>query len=75
MDRPGEYVQLDVKAVPGCCIADPELRLFQYTAIDEFTRMRFLDISPEQSAWFSAVFLRKLTVWYARRGIKLGKFV
>ncbi|MFR5854745.1 MAG: hypothetical protein ACLUE8_10685 [Lachnospiraceae bacterium] len=42
------------------CIADPELRLFQYTAIDEFTRLRFLAAYPEQSTCSSADFLRKL---------------
>nr|WP_283243145.1 DDE-type integrase/transposase/recombinase [Yeguia hominis] len=44
--------------------------MFQYTAIDEFTRLRFLAAYPEQSAYSSADFLRRLTVWYARRGIK-----
>ena len=42
MTYPGQRVQVDVKVVPRACIADPELRLFQYTAIDEFTRLRFL---------------------------------
>lgn len=49
MTHPGERVQVDVKVVPRRCIADPELRLFQYTAIDEFTRLRFLAAYPEQS--------------------------
>ena len=71
MTHPGERVQVDVKVVSQKCIADPELRLFQYTAIDEFTRLRFLAAYPEQSTYSSADFLRKLTVWYARRGIKV----
>ena len=71
MAYPGERVQVDVKVVPRKCIADPELRLFQYTAIDEFTRLRFLAAYPEQSTYSSADFLRKLTAWYARRGIKV----
>ena len=37
MQYPGQRVQVDVKVVPRGCIADPELRLFQYTAIDELT--------------------------------------
>ena len=45
MTRPGERVQVDVKVVPRKCIADPELRLFQYTAIDEFSRLRFLAVN------------------------------
>ena len=46
MTHPGERVQVDVKVVPRGCIADPELRLFQYTAIDEFTRLRFRSSPP-----------------------------
>ena len=37
MAYPGQRVQMDVKVVPHRCIVDPELHLFQYTAIDEFT--------------------------------------
>ena len=36
-----------MKVVPRRCIADQELRLFQYTAIDKFTRLRFLAAYPE----------------------------
>ena len=68
MTYPGQRVQVDVKVVPRKCIADPELRLFQYTAIDEFTRLRFLAAYPEQSTFSSADFLKKLVRWYARRG-------
>ena len=71
MPHPGERVRADVKVVPRKCIADPELRLFHYTAIDEFTRLRFLAAYPEQSTYSSADFLRRLKAWYARRGIKV----
>ena len=71
MTYPGQRVQVDVKVVPRRCIADPELRLFQYTAIDEFSRLRFLAAYPEQSAFSSADFLKKLVMWYARRGIHI----
>ena len=71
MPHPGERVRVDVKVVPRKCIADPELRLFHYTAIDEFTRLRFLAAYPEQSTYSSADFLHRLKAWYARRGIKV----
>lgn len=71
MTYPGQRVQVDVKVVPLRCIADPELRLYQYTAIDEFTRLRFLGAYPEQSTYSSADFLEKLVKWYARRGIQV----
>ena len=69
MTHPGERVQVDVKVVPRRCIADPELRLFQYTAIDEFSRLRFLAAYSEQSTYSSADFLKRLVKWYARKGI------
>ena len=71
MTYPGQRVQVDVKVVPRRCIADSELRLFQYTAIDEFTRLRFLAAYPEQSTYSSDDFLSKLVRWYARKGIKI----
>ena len=69
MTHPGERVQVDVKVVPRRCITDSELRLFQYTAIDEFSRLRFLAAYPEQSTYSSADFLKRLVKWYARKGI------
>lgn len=69
MTYPGQRVQVDVKVVPRRCIADPELRLFQYTAIDEFTRLRFLGAYEEQSTYSSADFLERLVNWFERRGV------
>ena len=71
MTYPGQRIQVDVKVVPRRCIADPELRLYQYTAIDEFTRLRFLAAYPEQSTYSSADFLKRLVKWFARRGIRV----
>ena len=74
MTYPGQRLHVgvvDVKVVPRKCIADPQLRLFQYTAIDEFARLRFLAAYPEQSTYSSADFLKKLVKWYARRGIQV----
>lgn len=71
MTHPGERVQIDVKVVPRRCIADKELRLFQYTAIDEYSRMRYLGAYEEQSTYSSADFLRKVVVWFQRRGVEV----
>ena len=71
MTHPGERIQIDVKVVPRRCIADPNLRLYQYTAIDEFSRLRYLGAYEEQSTYSSADFLKKAVAWYARRGIKV----
>lgn len=71
MTYPGQRIQVDVKVVPRRCITDPELHLFQYTAIDEFSRLRFLAAYPEQSTYSSADFLKRLVKWYARRDIRV----
>lgn len=68
MQYPGQRVQIDVKMVPRACIADPQLKLYQYTAIDEFSRLRFLAAYNEQSTFSSADFLLKLTSFYRRKG-------
>lgn len=69
MTYPGQRIQIDVKVVPRSCITDPQLRLFQFTAIDEFSRMRFLWAYEEQSTYSSADFLRKTVAWFHRRGV------
>ena len=71
MDHAGQRVQIDVKFVPKSCIADPELKLYQYTAIDEFSRLRFLAAYNEHSSYSSADFLKKAVRWYKRRGITI----
>lgn len=71
MTHPGERVQVDVKVVPRQCIADPELRLFQYTAIDEYSRLRFLAAYPEQSTYSSADFLNRAVKWFGSRGVRV----
>ncbi len=71
MTHPGERVQIDVKVVPRRCIADSELRLFQYTAIDEYSRLRFLGAYTEQSTYSSADFLKNAVQWFARRGVRV----
>ena len=61
MNYPGQRVQIDVKFVPDACIvgeAKAEGRKFyQYTAIDEYSRFRYLEAFEEHSSYSSAVFL------------------
>lgn len=61
---PGEKVQIDVKVVPSACIVgeakDCGEKMFQYTAIDECTRVRYLEAFKEQSTYSSMVFLQHL---------------
>lgn len=62
MQYPGQRVQIDVKFVPSACIAgDAKGQCFyQYTAIDEYSRFRYLEAFEEHSSYSSAVFLEHL---------------
>lgn len=60
-----------MKVLPERSLADPELHLFQYTAFDEFTHLRFLAAYPEPSTYSSADFLNRLFQLYAHRGIRV----
>ena len=71
MTYAGERVQVDVKVVPRYCIADPEMKLYQYTAIDEFSRLRFVYGYEEQSTYSSADFAERACKWFKRRGITI----
>lgn len=59
MTFPGERVQIDVKTVPSRCIVGQD-KLYQYTAIDEYTRYRFLKIYQEKSTYTSYKFLQEV---------------
>lgn len=72
MGHPGERVQIDVKWVPGeCIIGEKGQRYYQYTAIDEFSRLRYLGAFDEATTHSSMLFLNDAVAWYARRGIKI----
>ena len=75
MTYPGERVQIDVKYVPMECIAASALRnrpwfkLFQYTAIDEYSRLRILEGYDEHNTHSSGLFLRSAVSFYKAHGI------
>ena len=60
---PGQRVQIDVKVVPSACIVGDAhgKKFYQYTAIDEYSRFRYLEAFEEQSSYSSAVFVEHLT--------------
>lgn len=62
MTHPGQRVQIDVKHVPAACIvgdAESE-KFYQYTAIDEFSRFRYVEAFREISTYSSMVFLEHM---------------
>ncbi|MCI1991347.1 MAG: DDE-type integrase/transposase/recombinase [Oscillospiraceae bacterium] len=62
MYYPGQRVQVDVKFVPASCLVGDAKRehFYQYTAIDEFSRFRYLEAFAEHSTYSSAAFLEHM---------------
>ncbi len=63
MVYPGQRVQVDVKFVPSACLKNSKVigkKFFQYTAIDEYSRWRFVEAFEEQNTYSSAQFVDHL---------------
>ena len=62
MYYPGQRVQIDVKHVPTACIVGEATgqKFYQYTAIDEYSRFRFLMAFEESSTYSSTQFVKAL---------------
>ena len=65
---PGERVQIDVKYVPQECMSkelkDLGERYYQYTAIDEYTRLRYTYFCKEHNTYESTIFLNRLIQYF-----------
>lgn len=62
-EYPGQKVQIDVKHVPGYCVANGQ-KYYQYTAVDECTRYSFREMYDEHSTYSSLDFLKKLIEYF-----------
>ena len=60
MKYPGQRIQVDVKFVPACCRVNNAKwkKFYQYTAIDEYSRWRYVEAFEEHSTYSSAQFLK-----------------
>jgi transposase InsO family protein len=56
----GERVQIDVKYVPSECLLEGMPKLYQYTAVDEATRLRHRMVFDEHSNANSVMFLKQV---------------
>jgi len=73
MTTPGERVQMDVKHVPAACLVG-ELKgrkLYQYTAIDEYSRLRYLEGFEEASTYSSTVFLKNAMAFFKKHNFSI----
>ena len=59
---PGQRVQIDVKFVPAACVVGSAegQKFYQYTAIDEYSRYRYIEAFDEHRTYSSAVFLEHM---------------
>lgn len=75
MMRPGQRIQIDVKYVPRACLSPtflgrhPLSRLYQYTAIDEYSRYRILGGYLERDTYASSLFLCQVISSFKALGI------
>jgi len=75
MGYPGQRIQIDVKYVPVDCLSPkpreehPELKFYQYTAIDEYSRLRILEGYDEHNTYTSSLFLKQVVSFFKSRGI------
>ena len=63
---PGQRVQIDVKFVPSSCLVGDAKgkHFFQYTAIDEYSRLRYMEAFEEHNTYSSTVFLEHLVRYF-----------
>ncbi len=65
---PGEKVQIDVKYVPTKCLTkelqEKGEKYYQYTAIDEYTRIRYTWFTNEHSTYMSSEFVKRVVRYY-----------
>jgi len=64
MEYPGQRIQIDVKYVPKKCLTkelqEREEKYYQYTAIDEYSRVRYLWFTNAHDTYSSKEFVERL---------------
>lgn len=72
MTHAGQRIQMDVKHVPRTCQVHAEGRkYYQYTAIDEYSRLRYLEAFEEANTYSSWIFAQHVLQWFQKRGIQV----
>jgi len=65
-EYPGQKVQIDVKYVPKECVVG-NTKYYQYTAIDEYTRLVYREMYDEHSTYSSEDFIKKAIAFFPFR--------
>lgn len=65
---PGDKIQIDVKYVPQECLTEElieqGINLYQYTAIDEYTRLRYLWYTNAHDTYASTIFIDRVIRYF-----------
>ena len=66
MTYPGERIQIDVKFVPQDCTRamGEGTKLYQFTAIDEYSRQRYLEGFSDNSSYSAATFMKHVIKYF-----------
>jgi transposase InsO family protein len=62
-EYPGQKIQIDVKYVPSYCVSDGR-KYYQFTAIDECTRLVFRQMYDEHSTYSAKLFLEEMFAYF-----------
>ena len=54
-----------------CQVSSEGRRYYQYTAIDEYSRLRSLEAFEEANTYSSQIFAQHVLHWFGQRGIKV----
>lgn len=65
-EYPGQKVQIDVKFVPTYCVVGTA-KYYQYSAIDEYSRLVYREMYDEHSTYSSQDFIRKVIAFFPFR--------
>jgi len=73
MSFSGERIQIDVKHVPAVCLVGEMKgqKLYQFTAIDEYSRLRYLEGFEEANTYASMCFLKNAIAFFKKHSIKI----
>lgn len=83
--RPGELVHLDIKPLArilriGHRIHGDRRQIvegagyeYAHVAIDDHSRVAYVEVLPDQRGGTTAAFLRRTTQWFARRGVQIER--
>jgi transposase len=73
MQYPGQRIQIDVKHVPRACLTKSlqGTKFYQYTAIDEYSRLRYIEAFDEANTYSSATFLLNTLAFFKKYGFSI----